>query len=278
MMPILGDEKGEERVTILETARKVSRHAGCVGASEARGGGDMATDRSKALGRYIADRRRELGLTQMDLARSLHLSQATISSWENGEVAEVTIERLGQFAQVLRVDREEIAQRAGLVSSTYVPYYPRTESGETRTRRPSSTAYDAMRDALSQMPFPVPVVTDVRAFAGMVRGGPMETSDYVWMPPNYLARRSSLLAFRIGDTSMAPAISRGDHVVVDTDVGYAVGAIIVAVVDDQFVCRRVKKASGITILLEGDNDGGRIVLPSDEAIVGKVITVTRSLE
>jgi SOS-response transcriptional repressor LexA len=232
---------------------------------------------TRALGRYLAELRRAAQMTQTELGDRIGMSQVQVSHWEKGDIKEVTVERLEQFARALRADRDELARLSGLAVGTNVPY--NADRGEGTGRRAESpTAYDTLRDAFAQMPFPIPVLPNTRALTAKGRGGYMAVEEYLWMPASYLARRASLVGVRVVGESMAPTLMHGDHVAVDRDATFAVGNIIAAVVDDDFVVKRVKRVGQHSILLEGDNDGAQVLLSDQSVIVGKVINVVRNLE
>lgn len=72
----------------------------------------------KAIGRRIKYYRKKCGLTQAEVAEQLHVENGYVSQIERG-VALISLKRLSEMADILKVDIALLISDTGYASSTY---------------------------------------------------------------------------------------------------------------------------------------------------------------
>lgn len=168
---------------------------------------------SKNLKRIMYDHQK----TQADIAKDLNISKATVSSWVTG-------------ARIPRMDKIDLLCHYFNVS--------RYDIMEEHSGKNFNNSYPFGR-------YRIPVLTTVAAGKPIYAGEDvLEWIDYDKDPGDHVR------ACRIEGNSMIPRIQSGDTVIVDSDIGWEDGDVVIATVNgDHATCKRIKRyADGIALV------------------------------
>lgn len=112
--------------------------------------------------------------------------------------------------------------------------------------------------------------------AGAGRG--MAVLEYEYVSPTIAAKRN-VIAVRVRGSCMSPTIEDGDTVVVDRDASWQMGKVVLAIVDDRLLIKRLHGRRNGSFILTADNPdfAPHETLVREEDITGLVLKVIKDV-
>lgn len=190
------------------------------------------------------------GIGVRQLAKYAKMSASNVSSLLKGE-NEPSLPTLRKLAPYFHLDLNELV--ALLPSEVYTGTVP-------------SSIF--ISDALGVVLVPV-----MEQEAGAGRG--VGVLEYEFVSPAVTSKHN-VIAVRIKGDCMAPKIEDGDTVIVDREIGWENGRIILARVDDQLLIKRAYHEDG-HIRLHCENPAYPDTTPTDADVLGVVIRVIKQV-
>lgn len=193
--------------------------------------------------------------TQAAFAREAGVREQLVSQWVSGKDVP-SMPNVMAIARGLRLDYHAVAREAGY---------------ELPDGPPPRSVDDILEELRANAPLPVPIIQNVAASAGA--GGPVE--EYQYLPPSFRrGRRKNILGVIAHGECMEPEIRPGDYIIFDEDAAPQEGDVVVAVVAQEVMVKRLVHVDGRRVL-RADADGRTIPVDETVQIVGRVIFITR---
>jgi transcriptional regulator with XRE-family HTH domain len=176
--------------------------------------GNPQTDRRKEIGKRLESVRKARGLSQIDIAEACEVSRAAISQWEKG-LTLAKMENLERAAERLSCSAEWLRSGDGAA--------PLLEAPPSGTRRAMRFTTSSDVGGWSKRPDMPPFSGGVPQIdnRGSMPAAKAEATALDWwrLPPSLLedmgAQGAKLRFYRVETDSLAPAIPRHSHVLVD---------------------------------------------------------------